>query len=80
MIKYFLPNGREITLSQIEVAAQQSNISVEEYIQKFGITTSEGEEQVQPEATAPETTTPEISDIDYIKKNVFGSRQSTYLR
>ena len=69
MIKYFLPNGREITLSQIEVAAQQSNISVEEYIQKFGITTSEGEEQVQPEATAPETTTPEISDIDYIKKN-----------
>ena len=69
MIKYFLPDGREVSLAGIQSAAQQSNLTVEEYIQKAGITTSQDDEQVQPETTTPETTAPEISDIDYIKKN-----------
>ena len=69
MIKYFLPDGREVSLAGIQSAAQQSNLTVEEYIQKAGITTSQGDEQVEPEVTAPEATTPEINDIDYIKAN-----------
>ena len=50
-------------------AAQQSNLSVEEYIQKAGITTSQGDEQAQPQSEIPEPDMSKLSDIEYIKAN-----------
>ena len=69
MIKYFLPDGREVSLAGIQGAAQQSNLSVEEYIQKAGITTSQGDEQAQPQSEIPEPDMSKLSDIEYIKAN-----------
>ena len=69
MIKYFLPDGREVSLAGIQSAAQQSNLTVEEYIQKAGITTSQGDEQVQPQSEISEPDMSKLSDIEYIKAN-----------
>ena len=49
-------NGKQYTLEQIEQAAKESNLSVEEYIQKAGLTEVEKQQPAAQTATAGGTT------------------------